>query len=278
MKETERIEAPRGPGHGMMAGQVGQKALDFGPSLRRLASHLKPQRVKVTFVFISAIASVALTALGPRVLGRATDIVFAGAIGGQMPTGISREQAIEGARASGQSQIADLLSGVDFTPGMGIDFNALASVLLVVVTLYAGSALLSYLQGWLLNDVVQNTIYRLRSSVEDKLNRLPLSYFDRQPRGELLSRVTNDIDNVSQSLQQTMSQMLTSILTIVFVVSMMFIISPTLALVALVTIPVTMVVAGLIMRRSQSQFIAQWRHTGALNGQIEEAFTGHALV
>jgi len=278
MKETERIEAPRGPGHGMMAGQVGQKALDFGPSLRRLASHLKPQRVKVIFVFTSAIASVALTAVGPRVLGRATDIVFAGAIGGRMPAGISREQAIEGARASGQSQIADLLSGVDFTPGMGIDFDALANVLLVVVALYAGSALLSYLQGWLLNDVVQNTIYRLRSSVEDKLNRLPLGYFDRQPRGELLSRVTNDIDNVSQSLQQTMSQTLTSLLTIVFVVSMMFIISPTLALVALVTIPVTMVVAGLIMRRSQSQFIAQWRHTGALNAQIEEAFTGHALV
>ena len=278
MKETERVEAPRGPGHGMMAGQVGQKAMTFGPSLKRLAGHLRPQRVKVIFVFITAIASVALSSIGPRVLGRATDIVFAGAIGGQMPAGISRAEAIAGAEAAGQSQIADLLSGIDFTPGVGIDFDALGAVLLVVLALYLGSSLLSFLQGWLLNDVVQATIYQLRSSVEDKLNRLPLVYFDRQPRGELLSRVTNDIDNISQSLQQTLSQVLTSLLTVVFVVSMMVIISPTLALIALVTIPVTMVVAGLIMRRSQKQFIAQWRHTGGLNGQIEEAFTGHALV
>jgi ATP-binding cassette subfamily B multidrug efflux pump len=278
MKETERVEAPRGPGHGMMAGQVGQKAMEFGPSFRRLMGHLRPHRVAVTFVFLTAVASVALASLGPRVLGRATDIVFEGAIGSQFPAGITREQAIETARATGQGQIADLLTGVDFTPGAGIDFAALGAVLLTVIALYLASSLLSYVQGWLLNDVVQKTIYRLRSSVEDKLNRLPLRYFDRQPRGELLSRVTNDIDNISQSLQQTMSQMLTSLLTIVFVVAMMVIISPTLALIALVTIPVTMVVAGLVMRRSQKQFISQWRHTGVLNGQIEEAFTGHALV
>lgn len=278
MKETERIEAPRGPGHRMMPGQVGQKAMTFGPSLKRLAGHLRPQRVKVVFVLISAVVSVALAAIGPRVLGRATDIVFAGAIGGRLPTGMTREQAIAAAQASGQGQIADLLSGVDFTPGVGIDFRALGTVLLIVIALYLGSALLSYLQGWLLNDVVQKTIYQLRSNVEDKLNRLPLSYFDRQPRGELLSRVTNDIDNVSQSLQQTMSQVLTSLLTVAFVVTMMVIISPTLALIALITIPVAMVLAGLVMRRSQTKFIAQWRHTGALNSQIEEAFTGHSLV
>ena len=278
MKETERIEAPRGPGHRMMPGQVGQKALTFGPSLRRLAGHLRPQRVKVAFVLLTAIVSVGLAAIGPRVLGRATDIVFAGAIGGRLPTGMTREQAIAAAQAAGQGQIADLLSGVDFTPGVGIDFGALGTVLLIVIALYLGSALLSYLQGWLLNDVVQNTIYQLRSSVEDKLNRLPLSYFDRQPRGELLSRVTNDIDNVSQSLQQTMSQVLTSLLTVAFVVTMMVIISPTLALIALITIPVAMVLAALVMRRSQTKFIAQWRHTGALNSQIEEAFTGHSLV
>jgi ATP-binding cassette subfamily B multidrug efflux pump len=278
MKETERVEAPRGPGHRFMPGQVGQKALNFGPSLKRLVGHLKPHRFKVIFLLIAAISSVALAAIGPRVLGRATDIVFAGAIGGRLPAGITRAEAIEGVRAAGQTQIAEMLSGVDFVPGVGIDFRALGLVLLGVLALYLGSALLSYLQGWLLNDVVQATIYRLRSDVEDKLNRLPLSYFDRQPRGELLSRVTNDIDNVSQSLQQTMSQMLTSVLTVVFVVTMMFLISPTLALIALVTIPVTMVVAGLIMRRSQKQFIAQWRYTGVLNSQIEEAFTGHALV
>jgi ATP-binding cassette subfamily B protein len=277
LQKTERIEAPRGPGMGM-GGQLGSKAMSFGPSLRRLARQLRPQWVKVLLVVLSAIAATGLAAIGPRVLGRATDIVFAGAVGAQMPDGLTREQAIEGARVAGQEQIADLLSGIDFTPGVGIDFNALGTVLLFALMIYLGSALLSYLQGWLLNDVVQATIYRLRAEVEDKLNRLPLSYFDRQPRGELLSRVTNDIDNISQSMQQTMSQLLTSVLTIVFVVVMMFLISPTLALVALVTIPITMLVAGVVMKRSQRKFIDQWRSTGALNGQIEEAFTGHSLV
>ncbi|HEY6634563.1 MAG TPA: ABC transporter ATP-binding protein [Acidimicrobiia bacterium] len=277
MKQTERIEAPRGPGIGM-GGQLGSKAMNFGPSLRRLAAQLRPQRVKVALVIVTAIAAVALASFGPRVLGRATDIVFAGAVGAQFPDDVTRAEAIDGAREAGQDQIADLLSGIDFTPGVGIDFEALAAVLLVALALYVGSALLSYLQGWLLNDVVQSTIYRLRSNVEDKLNRLPLAYFDRQPRGELLSRVTNDIDNIAQSLQQTMSQLLTSVLTIVFVVAMMFLISPSLALIALVTIPVTMVLAGVIMKRSQKHFISQWRFTGALNGQIEEAFTGHSLV
>ncbi|MDH3396865.1 MAG: ABC transporter ATP-binding protein/permease, partial [Acidimicrobiia bacterium] len=187
-------------------------------------------------------------------------------------------QAIEAARAQGQNQFADMITGIDLVPGQGIDFNALGTVLLVVIGLYAVSALLGFLQGYLLNDVVQHTVLRMRSEVEDKLNRLPLRYFDRQPRGELLSRVTNDIDNVSQSLQQTMSQLLTSVLTVVFMVGMMIYISPTLALIALVTIPVTMVIAGLIMKRSQSQFITQWRRTGTLNVEIEESFTGHSLV
>ncbi|MGA7280172.1 MAG: ABC transporter ATP-binding protein, partial [Acidimicrobiia bacterium] len=190
----------------------------------------------------------------------------------------TKEQAIAAARAAGHGQIADLLTGVNVVPGQGVDFSAVGTVLLIVLALYAGSALIGFLQGYLLNDVVQRTIYRLRQDVEEKLNRLPLSYFDRQPRGELLSRVTNDIDNVSTSLQQTMSQLLTSVLTIVFVVGMMIYISATLALIALVTIPVTIVVAGLVMKRSQTQFISQWRRTGVLNSQVEEAFTGHSLV
>jgi ATP-binding cassette subfamily B protein len=211
-------------------------------------------------------------------LGQATDLIFAGVIGSRLPEGMTKAEAIDAARAQGQDQIADLLSGVDLVPGQGIDFQALGTVLLVVLGLYLASALLGFLQGYLLNDVVQRTVLRLRAEVEDKLNRLPLRYFDRQPRGELLSRVTNDIDNVSQTLQQTMSQLLTSVLTVLFVVAMMFWISPTLAIIALVTIPVTMVLAGLVMKRSQTKFIDQWRRTGALNAQIEEAFTGHSLV
>jgi ATP-binding cassette, subfamily B, multidrug efflux pump len=280
MKETERIQGQGGPGRGgpFGGGQIGQKPMSFGSSARRLVGRLRPQMGKVLGVFGAAIVSVGLSAVGPRVLGKATDLIFAGAIGSKLPAGMTKAEAIAAANAAGQTQIADLLKGVDLIPGVGIDFAALGRVLIIVLILYAGSALLGFLQGYLLNDVVQATIFRLRGEVEDKLNRLPLSYFDRQPRGELLSRVTNDIDNVSQSLQQTMSQLLTSLLTIIFVVSMMISISPSLALIALITIPVTMVVAGLVMKRSQTHFITQWRRTGALNSQIEEAFTGHSLV
>ncbi len=281
MQKTERITGGGG-GHGrggpFGGGMVGQKPLNFGPSIKRLIKRLRPERPRVIAVIVAGVISVALTAAGPKVLGRATDVIFAGFIGKNLTAGISKAQAIEAARAQGQDQFADLISGIDLIPGQGIDFNALGTVLLIVIGLYALSALLGFLQGYLLNDVVQHTVLRMRSEVEDKLNRLPLGYFDRQPRGELLSRVTNDIDNVSQSLQQTMSQLLTSLLTVVFMVGMMIYISPTLALIALVTIPVTMVVAGTIMKRSQSQFITQWRTTGTLNAEIEESFTGHSLV
>jgi ATP-binding cassette, subfamily B, multidrug efflux pump len=279
MKTTERVVAGPGPGRGPFGGgMIGQKSMDFGPSAKRLLSRLRPERPKVIAVLVAAVLSVGLSAIGPKVLGRATDIIFAGAIGKRLPAGMTKAEAIDAARAAGQSQSADLLTAVDVVPGQGIDFRALGTVLLVVLAIYVGSALLGYLQGYLLNDVVQNTIFRMRSEVEDKINRLPLRYFDRQPRGELLSRVTNDIDNVSQSLQQTMSQMLNSLLTVIFVVGMMFYISPTLALIALVTIPLTMIVAGTVMKRSQKHFVAQWRRTGTLNSEIEETFTGHNLV
>ena len=279
MKETERIQGQGGHGRGPMGGgMIAQKPLSFRASTRRLVGRLRPHLRKVIGLMAAAVVSVALAATGPRVLGRATDLIFAGVIGKNLPSGITKQEAIEAARTVGQDQIADLISGIDLVPGQGIDFSAVGIVLLVVLGLYVGSALLSFLQGYLLNDVVQKTIFKLRSDVEDKLNRLPLRYFDRQPRGELLSRVTNDIDNISQSLQQTMSQLLTSILTILFVVGMMIWISPSLALIALITIPVTMVVAGLVMKRSQTHFITQWRRTGTLNSRIEEAFTGHALV
>jgi ATP-binding cassette subfamily B multidrug efflux pump len=279
MKKTERITGHMVPGRGPHGGgMVGQKATNFKSSARRLAGRLRPERTKIGAIIVAAIASVALAVTGPRVLGRATDIIFAGAIGKNLPAGMTKAQAIEAARAAGHDQVAQLLGGIDLVPGQGIDFTALWHVLLLVLALYAGSSLLSYLQGWLLNDVVQGTILRLRGAVEDKINRLPLGYFDHQPRGELLSRVTNDMDNLAQSLQQTMSQMLTSLLTIVFVVAMMIDLSWTLALFVVVTIPVSMVLAALVMRRSRTQFIGQWRHTGALNAQVEEAFTGHALT
>jgi ATP-binding cassette subfamily B protein len=280
MKKTERVEIQSaGHGRGPFGSQtLGQKAIHFGPSMRRLIRRLRPERLKVIAVIAAAVVSVALASIGPRVLGRATDIIFSGVVGKMLPAGMSKAEAIESVRARGQDQIADMLGGVDFVAGQGIDFSALRNVLLFALALYAASFLFQFLQGYLLNDVVQHTMLRLRAEVEDKINHLPLRYFDGLPRGELLSRVTNDIDNVSQSLQQTMSQLLNSLLTIVFVFAMMISISWSLALIALVTIPLTMLLAGLVMRKSQTRFVAQWRRTGNLNAQVEEAFTGHALV
>ncbi len=179
---------------------------------------------------------------------------------------------------SGDQQQADFIAGLSLHPGQGIDFDALAMVLGIVLLLYVFSSVFSWLQGYVLNGITQRTVYRLREEVEAKLHRLPLSYFDKMQRGELLSRVTNDIDNVSQSLQQTLSQLLISLLTVVGVLVIMFVISPLLSLVAIVAIPLTLGIVVLIAKRSQKLFIAQWTHTGALNGQIEEGYTGHALV
>jgi ATP-binding cassette subfamily B protein len=276
VKATERPTTGRA--FGPPGGIPGDKSLNFLPSAKRLLGRLRPRALQVAVVIMLAIGSVTLSVLGPKILGRATDIIFSGAIGKQFPSGMSKEQVIEQTRAAGNGRLADLLGGIDLIPGVGIDFDALRNVLLGVMALYVGAFFLSWIQGYILNGVVQRTILDLRSEVEAKLNRLPLSYFDGAPRGELLSRVTNDIDNISTSLQQTLSQLLTSVLTVIGVVTMMFVISPVLALIALITIPISMVLTAAIAKRSQVRFVAQWRHTGALNGQIEEAFTGHELV
>jgi len=259
-------------------GQPGEKSMDFGPSAKRLIGRLRPELAYVYAVIALAVVSVVLTVIGPLLLGRATDIIFSGVIGADLSPGATTAEAVAGARASGNDSFADMLSQMSVVPGQGIDFGALRGVILLAVGLFVLASLFTLVQGRLLNALVQRTIFRLRSDVEDKLNRLPLPYFDKQQRGEILSRVTNDIDNVSQSLQQTLSQLLTSLLTVVGVVVMMFVVSPLLALVALVTIPVSMLLTKAIAKRSQKQFIAQWTHTGALNGQIEEAFSGHELV
>ena len=279
LKETERVQMG-GPGRGGPFGgaMVGQKSMDFGPSAKRLVGRLAPQRLKVAIVLLLAVASVALSVVGPRILGHATDLIFEGLFGRSLPAGTSKADAVAGLRARGEDRLADLLAGMDVVPGRGVDFDAVGRVLLLVLAIYVAASLLMWLQGYILNDVVQSAVRRMRDDVEAKIHRLPLSYFDRQPRGELLSRVTNDIDNISQTLQQTMSQLLVSLLTVIGVLAMMFSISPTLALIALVTVPVGMALSGQIMKRSQGLFIQQWRRTGTLNGHIEEAFTGHGLV
>ncbi|MGH8261675.1 MAG: ABC transporter ATP-binding protein, partial [Steroidobacteraceae bacterium] len=274
---TAGQQTGRGPPW-MSVGQPTEKSMSFWPSVRRLLGLLRPERLRLISVIVLAVVSVALAAIGPAIIGRATDIIFSGAIGEQLAAGTTAQQAVAAARARGNDNLADMLARMHLVPGAGIDFHALGTTLLWVIALYVGSSLFSWAQGYILNDVVQATVLRLRAQVEDKIHRLPLSYFDQQPRGELLSRVTNDISNISQSLQQTLSQLLTSLLTVVGVLAMMFVISPLLALIALVTIPLAMYATKLIAKRSQGKFIAQWTHTGALNSLIEEAFTGHELV
>jgi ATP-binding cassette subfamily B protein len=171
-----------------------------------------------------------------------------------------------------------MLANMDVVPGQGIDFGLLAQILLLVVVVYVAGSLFSWAQAYLMAGVTQRTVYRLRQRVDEKLGRLPLSYFDHESRGDILSRVTNDIDNISQTLQQTLTQLLTSVLTVVGVLVMMLTISPLLAFVSLLAVPLSIVVTALIARRSQKQFAAQWKHTGTLNGHVEEMHTGHAIV
>jgi ATP-binding cassette subfamily B protein len=240
---------PMGGGIGMPA----EKAMTFGPSAKRLIGRLAPERGLVYLVIALGVVSVLLSVVGPALLGMATNIIVDGVFG----------------NGDGAGQAGD---------GAGIDFDALHVLLGIVLLVYVFSSVFSWLQAYLLNGVTQRTVYRLREEVQGKLNRLPLTYFDKVQRGEVLSRVTNDVDNISQSLQQTLSQLLTSLLTVIGVIVMMFVISPILALVSLITVPLTLVITAVIAKRSQKLFVAQWAHTGELNAQIEETFTGHALV
>ncbi len=266
----------------MMFGGPAAKALNFKDSGRRMLRMIAPQRRIIATLLGLGVISVALSVLGPKVLGHATDLIFSGVfgqiLGGKFPPGTTNAEAVAALRAHGDGTVASMVQSMGVVPGQGIDFNAVGLVLLGVLLLYVCASAFMYLQGRLTTVVVQRTVFQLRSDVEDKLSRLPLRYFDQQPRGEILSRVTNDIDNVAQTLQQTMSQLITSLLTIVGVLTMMFYISWLLAIVALVTVPVSVVAATRIGKRAQPNFISQWSTTGKLNGHIEEMFTGHSLV
>jgi ATP-binding cassette subfamily B multidrug efflux pump len=238
-------DEPRG-GFGGRWGAAGlplERSKDFKNSSRRLAARLRPEGLGVLGVLVLAVSSVTLFVLAPKVLGHATNIIVDGVVSGS-----------------------------------GIDFGELHRVLLTALAIYVASSILAYWQAYLLAGVVQRAMFRLRSDVEDKLNRMPLRYVDRQPRGDMLSRVTNDIDNLAQSLQQTLSQLLTSTLTIIGVAIMMITISPPLAIVVLITIPTSIFTIRAITKRSKTRFVDQWKHTGSLNAQVEEAFTGHSLV
>ena len=268
----------RGPAHMMGAGQPAEKSMNFWPSARRLLGYLQPERPLVILVMILTVGSVTFSVVGPKILGNATNIIFEGIIGKMLPAGVSKDQVVAELNTKGQHGQADLISGMNVVPGQGIDFSRLAHVLLIVLGLYVLASLCMWAQAYVLNGVVQRTALRMRTSIEDKLHRLPLNYYDTVARGELLSRVTNDIDNIQQAMQQTFSQLLSSVLTLVGVLGMMLWISPVLALVALISVPLSIVVTAMIAKRSQPLFIEQWAQTGHLNATIEEVYTGHALV
>ncbi|GAA3371299.1 ABC transporter ATP-binding protein [Streptomyces sannanensis] len=267
-----------GPMARMMGGGPAQRSIDFKGSGKRLLRQLAPERTTLWVMLFATVLSVAGSVAGPLVLGRATDQVFAGVVGRQMPEGLTKEQVLESMRQKGDDGIADMLSGTDFTPGQGIDFDAVGRVLLLVLAVYVASGLLMLVATRMGNRAINRTMFRMRQDVQTKLSRLPLSYFDRAQRGEVLSRATNDIDNVGQTMQQSMGQLINSLLTIIGVLAMMFWVSPLLALVALVTVPLSVVVATRVGKRSQPHFVQQWQSTGTLNAHIEEMYTGHALV
>ncbi|WP_327670269.1 MULTISPECIES: ABC transporter ATP-binding protein [unclassified Streptomyces] len=267
-----------GPMGRMAAGAPGSRSMDFKGSGKRLLKRLAAHRTAVVGVLVSVVISVGLSVVGPKILGHATDLLFGGIIGGQMPAGQTKEQVLDGLRAKGDGGMADMLGGVDFTPGQGVDFGAIGEVLLLGLAVFAVAGLTMMIGTRLANRTINLAVGQLRAELQGKLSRLPLSYYDQQKRGEVLSRATNDMDNLGQTLQQTMGQMLNSLLTVIGVLAMMFWISWLLALVALVTVPLSVFVAAKVGKRSQPQFVQQWRATGALNAHIEEMYTGHNLV
>jgi ATP-binding cassette subfamily B protein len=268
-----------GPMGRMMAGGgPDQRSMDFKRSLARLIVHFRPERLTLGLLLLCTLLSVGLSVAGPKILGRATDLVFAGIVGRQMEPGQSKEQVLDGMRERGDGDTADMLRGTDFTPGEGIDFTEVGQVLLLALAVFGVAGLLMAVATRLVNRAVNRTMYRMREDVAAKLSRLPLSYFDKRQRGEVLSRATNDIDNIGQTLNQSMGQLINSVLTVIGVLAMMFWVSWLLALVALITVPLSFVVATRVGKRSQPHFVQQWRSTGTLNAHIEEMYTGHALV
>ena len=255
-----------------------ERSRDFTGSAVRLVKQLTPQRGLATAVVLLGIGGIAIGVVGPRILGHATDLLFNGVIGRQLPAGLTKEQAIEAARARGDNTFADLLSGMNVVPGQGVDFAAVGRTLLLALSLYLVAALLIWLQARLLVVAVQRTMVALRSDVEDKVHRMPLSYFDSRQRGEVLSRVTNDVDNIQTSLSMTISQLMTSVLTVFAVLVMMLTISPLLTLLTVITVPLSLWATRVIARRSQRMFVAQWANTGRLNAHIEETYSGFTIV
>jgi ATP-binding cassette subfamily B protein len=268
----EEPAEPEGPDPSVAGESAGEKVLP------QLLSWLRPDRPRLVLVTVLGVAAVALNVAGPQILGDATNVLFAGLAGQRFHSGQTKAQAIAGLREHGHSQLADLFRAVNFVPGTGVDFTHLGQLLGLAALAYTLAATTGWLQSRILVGIVQRAVFRFRQAVEEKLARLPLAYFDSHTHGDLLSLVTNDVDNIYTSLQEGLSPVLTSLLTVLGILGMMFYISPLLAAASLVTIPLSVVVAALFARRSKPLFDSQWEQTAKLNGMIEETHSGHALV
>ncbi|KQR20348.1 multidrug ABC transporter ATP-binding protein [Agreia sp. Leaf335] len=276
--EFDRDFVPTEADGDMFGGAPAKKAQQFWPSAKRLMGLLGPEQVKMSIVVGLVVISVVLTVIAPKILGQAVDTIFNGVIGSQLPAGVPLAQIVAETRASGNSDFADLLEKSSIVPGQGIDFVVLGRLIIIVLLMYIVASALNWAQGYVLNGLVMRVVFRLRQDIEVKLNKLPLSYFDSRQRGDTMSRVTNDVDNIQAALQQAFSQLVQSALTVLGIVIVMFIVSWQLALIALIALPLSAVIAGVIGARSQKLFAAQWKNTGALNGHIEESFSGLELV
>jgi ABC-type multidrug transport system fused ATPase/permease subunit len=255
-----------------------RKGFVMTPVLPRLLARFRPERFRLAVVVVFVVLSVGGSIAGTRILGAATDIIFTGFVGRHLPAGATKAQVIAGLRSHGEGRVGGMIAAMNVTPGVGVDIDRLGRVLALAALLYLSSAVLSWAQAYLMAGIAQRTVYRLRQAVEEKLARLPLRYFDSHSHGDIISRVTNDLDNLTTSLQQGLGQLLTSVLLLLGLLGVMFWISPPLAAVSLVTIPLATVVTALVTRRSKIQFIEQWHLTGRLNGLVEETHTGHDLV
>ncbi|MBU4480617.1 ABC transporter ATP-binding protein, partial [Patescibacteria group bacterium] len=256
----------RGPmgGHGPMGMMMrGEKAHDFKGTMIKLIQYLSAYRVSVVIVMIFAVASTMFAIVGPKILGRATTRLFEGVMSQTLTsTKLSTSRP-------GSGQVA----------GSGsIDFDYIGRILLITGGLYLLSAAFSYIQGWIMSGVAMDITYRFRQDISQKINRLPLKYFDGTSQGEVLSRVTNDVDTVSQTLSQSLTQIITSVVTVIGVVIMMFSINWMMTLAALLIVPLSGVVVGLIIGRSQKYFKQQQDYLGHVNGHVEEMYGGHIVM
>ncbi|WP_286954213.1 MULTISPECIES: ABC transporter ATP-binding protein [Corynebacterium] len=278
LSEEETLQLQEQTAGDEWSGSAPRRAKAFWPSAKRLVGLLSPFKTLLILVAAMNIICVFLAVYAPKVMGRAMDVIFSGVISAQLPSGASKDEVIAGLRAQGQDRFADMASAMDLMPGQGIDFGHLGRLITIVIGMYIVSSAFQLWQGRILNRLVMDSVYQLRADVEAKIHSVPLNYFDSNQRGDVLSRTTNDIDNVQQALQQALSQIFYNILLVAGITVMMFSVSWQLALIALLSLPLTGLVIGVIGSRSQKQFTTQWRSTGQLNGHVEESFSGHELA